>query len=159
MPIKKYSSDYAKESIILRVKGKTKRIEFRGGGKFPQKRGGVFITANMAIQKALERRPDFKRRWTILSSDLTRAEQLAEANRELAELDAIKMSVIPNKVPEKVPVKQETVAKEVTKFQEARNYIITAFPSKFTLAELKSKVLVREVAKKLNVSFPNWPTE
>ena len=46
MPIKKYESNYDEESLVLHIDGKDTRIEFKGGGRYPFKHGGVYITEN-----------------------------------------------------------------------------------------------------------------
>lgn len=156
MPIKKYESNYDEESLVLHIDGKDTRIEFKGGGRYPFKHGGVYITENPKIQNALEARRDYGRRFRVVDSYMTRSEQ-EKQNREV--LDDLA------KLPTKKAEPQEPIRKivessiktvdEVKNAIEARDYILKNFPGT-VFKEVQSKTLILDFAKTHNVTFPNW---
>ena len=160
MPVKQYESKkYAKLSISLRIGGVNKRINFVGGTKAPKKRGGLFTTDSLAIQRAIEKRPDFKNKFRIMSESLTRAEQNIENQRIL---DGLKVPHLESGIPEPVLHPSSLAPKpvlEVTKFQEAKIYLFNKFSGEYILADLNSKAKVKTEAVKRNIVFPNWPAD
>jgi len=174
MPIKKYESiAFAKLSIPIKLGSKAKRIEFKGGVRYPKRRGGTFVTDDVRIQKALERNSGYNRKFKRVSSDLTRGEQDKENAEVLTKLQDIPAAppviappvvepiiVPPIGVPIGVPIVDitEIIADEVTKFQEGKNFLLSKFPD-LNSPGLRSKALVREVAAAKGVTFPNWIEE
>ena len=142
----------------VRIGKKMKRIEFKGGVSYPKRHGGAFITSNLAIQKALERRPDFGRKFKCVSSTKTRAEQEAENREVLAGLQ-IPDKPVAVKTEEITERSGKTTVPEVTKYQEAKNYLLTKFSEDLTINDVKSKVKVKAEAAKRDILFPNWSTE
>ena len=64
MPIKRYEhKSFSRASISVRVGSRVKRVSFVGGVKQPKRKGGQFVTSNIALQKALEARPDFGKKF------------------------------------------------------------------------------------------------
>ena len=171
MPIKKYESiAFAKLSIPIKLGSKAKRIEFKGGVRYPKKRGGTFVTDDVHIQKALERNSGYNRKFKCVSSDLTRGEQDKENAEVLAKLQDVPVTP-PVIIPPIVPIKEDVeevehistgdsfiYADEVTKFQEGKNFLLATF-SDLNSPGLRSKALVREVAEAKGVKFPNWIEE
>jgi len=158
MALKIYESKLAKHSIPVRVGARTIRVEFKGGITHPHKRGGTYGTSKKAIQEALERNAGFNKKFKCIKTVTTRIEQEAENKKELDDLRSQLPSPPPPPAPPPPVESDITVVDEVTNYQTAKNWLIANYPD-LTIPEVKSKVLVREVASEKKVSFPNWPTE
>lgn len=144
MPIKKYESRFDEETIVLNLPEKSIRIAFHGGGRYPKKHGGVYITDKPEIQKALESRNDFAKRWKILYSEATR--------EELKKLEPINIDQIPLNEEKKLV---GTTLTEYSTFQQVRNYLLKTYPMT-TFSELRSKENTKKFAADHHLNFPNW---
>lgn len=157
MPTKKYESRYSEEGVILHLPTEDKRIYFKGGGRYPKKRGGYFMTDDPIYQHALESRLDFKKRWKIIESYPTKDELLIE-QAGMAKLEPKVISKIPEPVIEPKlagEVSEKRIIQDLLNFQQVRNWLLKNFPGT-TFSDLRSKEATKKFAAEQNIVFPKW---
>lgn len=103
-------------------------IHFEGGAiDSSLRRDATFSTTNPVEQAIVERLPEFKKGVIKLVRTIgTEPAKVAEAG----------------------------VIAEVTTLQQARQYLMDNF--EVTIEELQTRANVKEVAAKMNITFPNW---
>lgn len=103
-------------------------LHFQGGAiDSALRRDATFSTTNPVEQAIVERLPEFKK-------------------------GVIKLTRIIGAEPAKVA--EAGVIDEVTTLQQARQYLMDNF--EVTIEELQTRANVKEVAAKMNITFPNW---
>lgn len=103
-------------------------LHFQGGAiDSALRRDATFSTTNPVEQAIVERLPEFKK-------------------------GVIKLVRTIGTEPAKVA--EEGVIDEVTTLQQARQYLMDNF--EVTIEELQTRANVKEVAAKMNITFPNW---
>lgn len=104
-------------------------LHFQGGAiDSALRRDATFSTTNPVEQAIVERLPEFKKGVIRLVRTI---------------------GMEPAKVAE-----QAGVIDEVTTLQQARQYLMDNF--EVTIEELQTRANVKEVAAKMNITFPNW---
>lgn len=103
-------------------------LHFQGGAiDSALRRDATFSTTNPVEQAIVERLPEFKKGVIRLVRTIrTEPAKVAEAG----------------------------VIDEVTTLQQARQYLMDNF--EVTIEELQTRANVKEVAAKMNITFPNW---
>lgn len=103
-------------------------LHFQGGAiDSALRRDATFSTTNPVEQAIVERLPEFKKGVIKLVRTIgTEPAKVAEAG----------------------------VIAEVTTLQQARQYLMDNF--EVTIEELQTRANVKEVAAKMNITFPNW---
>lgn len=103
-------------------------LHFQGGAiDSALRRDATFSTTNPVEQAIVERLPEFKKGVIKLVRTIgTEPAKVAEAG----------------------------VIDEVTTLQQARQYLMDNF--EVTIEELQTRANVKEVAAKMNITFPNW---
>lgn len=177
MPIKQYESlRFSQESIILNVKGKTRRVNFTGGVSGPKGKGGTLTTEDVAVQKALEARSDFARRFKIVSSHDTDHEREVKALKDLDELKKLatpEVHILPVEEPGKelapssIPVPDtpdapaatgDSELEAVINAQQAKEYLIKKIEGT-TFRQVANKTMILALAAKYGIKFPNWKAD
>lgn len=103
-------------------------LHFQGGAiDSALRRDATFSTTNPVEQAIVERLPEFKKGVIRLVRTIG---------------------------TEPVKVAEAGVIDEVTTLQQARQYLMDNF--EVTIEELQTRANVKEVAAKMNITFPNW---
>lgn len=119
---------YLTYSVLLKKENKYMKCCFEGGAVSGLgSRAASYTTSDKNVQELLENSKEFK------SGMIKIAEEYGE----------------PAKVAE-----QAGVIDEVTTLQQARQYLMDNF--EVTIEELQTRANVKEVAAKMNITFPNW---
>ena len=118
---------YLTYSVLLKKENKYMKCCFEGGAVSGLgSRAASYTTNDKNVQELLENSKEFK------SGMIKVAEEYGE----------------PAKVAE------EGAVEEVTTLQQARQYLMDNF--EVTIEELQTRANVKEVAAKMNITFPNW---
>ena len=174
MPIKQYESlRFSQESIILNVKGKTRRVNFTGGVSGPKGKGGTLTTEDAAVQKALEGKSDFSKRFKIVSAHDTDQEREVKALKDLEELKKLatpEIHALPVEefgkelAPSSIPVPDAPAApadselEAVINAQQAKEYLIKKIEGT-TFRQVANKTMILALAAKYGIKFPNWKVD
>ena len=138
----------------IEIDGKLRTIEFSGGARQPRRRNGIFSTTQIKLQKAIENSPGFNKSYKLVKQV---GESDPEPKSNIKEINHV--DDIPD-ISDELDSKDYATADEkadyskITKAQDARN-ILFELDETLTYNDVKSKVLINEQAKRLNVSFPN----
>jgi len=165
---------YCQEGVLLNVDGKTKKILFTGGVPGKRFKGGRFCTSDPKIQKLLESRSDFDKRFKVIFRDHTEKEAEEKAIKDLEDLRQLivpKETVPVIQVPETVPVEPEPVVTkpaevvseepvdesllEVTNAQKAKDYLVQKIEG-LTYRQVQNRAMILSVAERNHIKFPNW---
>lgn len=119
---------YLTYSVLLKKENKYMKCCFEGGAVSGLgSRAASYTTNDKNVQELLENSKEFK------SGMIKIAEEYGAE-------------------PEKVA--EPGVVDEVTTLQQARQYLMDNF--EVTIEELQTRANVKEVAAKMNITFPNW---
>lgn len=105
-------------------------LHFQGGAiDSALRRDATFSTTNPVEQAIVENLPEFKK-------------------------GVIKLTRTIGTNPEPEKVAEPGIVAEVTTIQQARQYLIENY--EVPIEELQTRANVKEVASKMNITFPNW---
>ena len=137
------SKHFMNLSICVSVNGQYQMVDFTGGITAPRRVNGGFSTPCPTLQKAIESHGDFNKSFTLER--------------------AIRMGPEPIPVPEvKKPVVEETLKEpsfisKAKNAQEARQELNKKFHISYS--RLKNAAMVLDMAKELNIAYPEWIRE
>lgn len=152
---------YTELHITLVVGSASVLARFTGGLRYPSFVGGKFSTNNEQEQKALESNPLFNKGFKLVSTiDIKDPEPTTktEQTEGIAAPEFVQGAETQSqpKQQEQLEVKDGiTEVPGITSGQKAKDYIREKHPE-ITFAQLRTNESVRQVAKSLNISFPDW---
>lgn len=118
---------YLTYSVLLKKENKYMKCCFEGGAVSGLgSRAASYTTNDKSIQELLENSKEFKNGMIKIAEEYGEPAKVAEAG----------------------------VIDEVTTLQQARQYLMDNF--EVTIEELQTRANVKEVAAKMNITFPNW---
>ena len=118
---------YLTYSVLLKKENKYMKCCFEGGAVSGLgSRAASYTTNDKNVQELLENSKEFKSGMIKIAEEYGEPAKVAEAG----------------------------VVDEVTTLQQARLYLMDNF--EVTIEELQTRANVKEVAAKMNITFPNW---
>ena len=150
--------------ITLKFGSTSVLARFTGGMRYPSFVGGKYSTDNADEQKQLEQNPMFNRGFKMVSCidipDPVKEEATAktEQTEGIAAPEFVQGTETQSqsKQQEQLEVKDGiTEVAGISSGQKAKDYIKEHYPD-ITFAQLRTNDAVKQVAKSLNIAFPDW---
>lgn len=152
--------------LSVTVNGKPMSVEFVNGTKVPFYNPARYATSDPKIQEAIEKSSVFGKD-SHISIDRVREYDIPDPVKEeatakttqqeaIAAADVVKGVATTPEQQEQLEVKDGiTEVAGISSGQKAKDYIKEHYPD-ITFAQLRTNNAVKQVAKSLNIAFPDW---
>lgn len=146
MSTKTYQGNTKHLSLLITVKGVSKRITLLGGME-----NGTYITNDIAEQKAIENTERFKSGEIKIINDTVEPKDAVEINVSVEEQAAITEKTEPEETKNTTLIKDAKDYPEAKRVQDAQRVLVKEYGAKAKEVAVKKDIL--EFAKNINVTF------
>jgi len=146
MSTKTYQGNTKHLSLLITVKGVSKRITLLGGME-----NGTYITNDIAEQRAIENTERFKSGEIKIINDIVEQKDTVEINVSVEEQAAITEKTEPEETKNTTLVKGAKDYPEAKRVQDAQRVLVKEYGAKAKEVAVKKDIL--EFAKNINVTF------
>lgn len=146
MSTKTYQGNTKHLSLLITVKGVSKRITLLGGME-----NGTYITKDIAEQRAIENTERFKSGEIKIINDTVEPKDTVEINVSVEKQTIITEKTEPEETKNTTLVKDEKDYPEAKRVQDAQRILVKEYGAKAKEVAVKKDIL--EFAKNINVTF------
>lgn len=146
MSTKTYQGNTKHLSLLITVKGVSKRITLLGGME-----NGTYITNDIAEQRAIENTERFKSGEIKIINDTVEPKDAVEINVSVEKQTIITEKTEPEETKNTTLVKEEKDYPEAKRVQDAQRILVKEYGAKAKEVAVKKDIL--EFAKNINVTF------
>lgn len=146
MSTKTYQGNTKHLSLLITVKGVSKRITLLGGME-----NGTYITKDIAEQRAIENTERFKSGEIKIINDTMEPKDAVEINVSVEKQTIITEKTEPEETKNTTLVKEEKDYPEAKRVQDAQRILVKEYGAKAKEVAVKKDIL--EFAKNINVTF------
>ena len=146
MSTKTYQGNTKHLSLLITVKGVSKRITLLGGME-----NGTYITKDIAEQRAIENTERFKSGEIKIINDTVEQKDAVEINVSVEKQAIITEKTEPEETKNTTLIKEEKDYPEAKRVQDAQRILVKEYGAKAKEVAVKKDIL--EFAKNINVTF------
>lgn len=146
MSTKTYQGNTKHLSLLITVKGVSKRITLLGGME-----NGTYITNDIAEQRAIENTERFKSGEIKIINDTMEPKDAVEINVSVEKQAIITEKTEPEETKNTTLIKEEKDYPEAKRVQDAQRILVKEYGAKAKEVAVKKDIL--EFAKNINVTF------
>lgn len=146
MSTKTYQGNTKHLSLLITVKGVSKRITLLGGME-----NGTYITNDIAEQRAIENTERFKSGEIKIINDTVEPKDTVEINVSVEKQAIITEKTEPEETKNTTLIKEEKDYPEAKRVQDAQRILVKEYGAKAKEVAVKKDIL--EFAKNINVTF------